>query len=530
MAKISDSHYISKQSFNQQFIRLIVLAWLLPAFVGLLFILFINVLSVEQLTGILLTPTEPAFILVWTIFAVWYFRKYSLPISELLAAPVENKVEKESAALECMQNFPIRFWLLFLCYLLLAPASVILSAEFFTDYVAQPVDWFRIHLIALIVSIIVGLPIFFKVLDLFGKSLHGIQINKAHITIKTKVFMIGALVPLLIDTMLVQYFWTRTGFFTGETFFVWLFLELLAIAGSLIFTRSFGQSLIPLQKISSMNKQGLASFPETLYPVSTDELGVLTSNYRSLLDSLFKHQNKLEALVAERTSELEKSNKDLEAFNTAIAHDLRTPITAISGYCQLLSEELAGKLDGSADEYLTFIKSTADDMAVLIEDLLNLSRVTKAEIEKEDINVSLMAKELSYKFKHINADRVVDVEIEENLSCYADRGSVIIVLENLLNNAWKYTGKTKDAKIHVGKFSSDEGSCFYVKDNGAGFDMKKIDKLFNVFQRLHSGSEFSGTGVGLATVQRVVKKHEGSIWAEAELNKGATFFICFPEP
>ena len=151
-----------------------------------------------------------------------------------------------------MRRFPFYFWTIFLIYLLVAPSTVIISAEIYSDFVAFPVDWFRIHLVALIVSIIVGLPIFFLILDLFGRALGPIKLHKPHITIKAKVFMIGALVPLLIDTMLVQYYWSRTGFFTFETFIVWLALELLAIAGSIIFVRSISQSLHPLQSWSDL--------------------------------------------------------------------------------------------------------------------------------------------------------------------------------------------------------------------------------------------------------------------------------------
>ena len=274
---------MSSAKFVKSYLRLILSAWIIPAFFGLSFIAYIEILTVDQLIGIMTTPTEPAFITIWMIFAYWYFKRYIRPISNYLEQPNENKGEK---ALACMQKFSLHFWFLFLLYLLSAPTSVILSAEYFTEYVAQPVDWFRIHLVALIVSIIVGLPIFFILLDLFGNVASSLNLSRPHITIKTKVFMIGALVPLLIDTMIVQYYWTRTGFFTFETFIIWLMLEILAIAGSLIFVHSFTQSLSPLQNLITENPDFRLLKSTSLQPRSTDEIGVLTLSFRKALDEL----------------------------------------------------------------------------------------------------------------------------------------------------------------------------------------------------------------------------------------------------
>ena len=517
---------LSAKAFSQKFTWLIVLSWTVPAVVGLSFILFINILSPEQMVGILLTPTVSAFVIVWVTFAAWYFRKYISPVAKSIAVAHKDR-ELSEAALKCMQGFPLRFWSLFLIYLLMAPASVILSAEYVTDYVAQPVDWFRINLVALIVSIIVGLPIFFMMLDLFGKSLQGLQLKKSHVTIKAKVFMIGALVPLLIDTMLVQYYWTRTGFFTAETFMVWLFLEVLAIAGSLIFAHSFAQSLMPLQQIAHLDKSDPSS-AEKLFPHSTDELGVLTTHYRTLLDDLYKHQENLEALVEERTSELKAANEELEAFNASIAHDLRTPINAISNYCQIMHSEHAEKLSGSGEDSLVFIKETAFNMSKLINDMLHMSRASQVDLEKEEVNLSLIAEEILEKLAIMNPEREIELNVEMDLFCHADRGEMIILMDNLLSNAWKYTSKKEAARIEFGKVQKENEDGFYVKDNGAGFNMEDIGKLFEPFKRLHKNSEFLGTGIGLTTVDRIVKRHSGRIWAEAEVNKGATFFILLP--
>ena len=270
------------RSFKSRFRNLILLAWTGPPIVGLSFLLYIRMFNGEQMRGILLSPLENTFIFGSLILAVWYFNLYIQPVVQWLTT-ADNKLSVQ--ATNTMRRFPLYFWSIFLFYLLLAPTTVILSAELYTDFVASPVDWFRIHLVALIVSIIVGLPIFFLILDLFGKALCTIKLEKPHITIKAKVFMIGALVPLLIDTMLVQYYWTRTGFFTFETFIVWLALELLAIGGSIIFVRSFSQSLRPLQSWSDLGRPLKEYDIDLLRPQSTDELGVLTTNYRHLIDS-----------------------------------------------------------------------------------------------------------------------------------------------------------------------------------------------------------------------------------------------------
>ena len=247
---------------------------------------------------------------------------------------------------------------------------------------------------------------------------------------------------------------------------------------------------------------------------------------KSLQDS----KENLEELVEQRTSELKAVNYELESFNSSIAHDLRTPIHAISSYCHILHEECAPKMDKlGGREYLEYINDTAKDMTELIENLLQFSRITKIELEKENINISLMVSEIAQKLGHMNKDRNVKIEIEDDVCVYADRGSMIVLLDNLMNNAWKYTENKKDATVIFGKCNSDTGNGFYIKDNGAGFDMASSEKLFEVFKRLHKESEFAGTGVGLATVQRIVGKHSGKIWADAEVNNGATFYVNLPE-
>ena len=266
--------------FKRQFFILILLAWMVPAIFGLGYIVYIQLLSLEQMAVVMTQPLEPLFILVATSFALWYFWRYSRPLSSWLVDPLTVS----PATIEARLNvFPQHFWGNFLAYLVVAPSTVVLSAELYTGFETRPVDWFRIHLVALVVAIIVGLPIFFRILDLFGKAFGSLRLTRPQVTLKAKVFLIAALTPLLIDTMIVQYYWTRTGYFSSETFVIWLGLEIIAVLGALMFTRSIAQSLRPLARmVDNLDAQSLGSLAD-LQPESTDELGVLTARFRDLL-------------------------------------------------------------------------------------------------------------------------------------------------------------------------------------------------------------------------------------------------------
>lgn len=511
---------ISPQQFNKHFLTLILLAWTVPAVFGLSFLVYIEMFSVEQMKAILDGPIEITFCIFSVLFTLGYFNHFAKPVRRYLEKPDKKSA---NALLKQLRVFPLHFWTIFLVYLIIAPFTVIYSAELYSDFKATPIDWFRINLVALIVSIIVGLPIFFLILDLFGKLVGSISFTKAHVTLKLKVFLIGALVPLLIDTMLVQYYWTRTGYFTRETFIVWLTLEILAIVGSLIFVKSFSQSLKPLHSTLEHPTEFDEINFKDLRPCSTDELGVLTTSYRNLLMSLKTQHDNLEKIVELRTQALETSNKELESFSYSVSHDLRAPLRAINGFSTIILEDNAGKLD---EESLTNLKRIIDNtskMSQLIEDLLTLSRVTSKEIKKERVNLSLLASDALNLLKDMEPGRHIDVDIETDLSIVGDSQLLKVAIDNLIENAWKYTGKQNEANIRVG-FSPSK-NAFYIADNGIGFDMKYNERLFQVFQRLNNVDEFKGSGVGLATVKRVIDKHHGNIWAESEEGKGATFYF-----
>lgn len=685
--------------FLRRFRRLILLTWLVPPFIGLSFIFYTGILSWEQMKVVLFTPIIPLYSLGGLGLSLLYFNHYIKPVHRWLATPSPDTV---APALHCMRYFPLFYWGAFLGYLALAPSSLILSAEYYTDYVARPVDWFRIQLIALIVSIIVGLPIFFRLLDLFGRALGDITLTRAQVTIKTKIFLIGSLMPLLIDTVLVQYYWTRTGFFSYETFLVWLSLEVVAIAGSLIFVSSIGQSMAPLRNLLDGTPDDAHDL--VLRAASTDELGVLTCGYRKLLRELairnevlslnnqilhtaervrdmprlvdsiielcrasigddraflilndnrsgeligvaqtgavyspdghfrlpkrntslsarilrnhhaiavndaandprishhmrerfrvasalgaplryegrsigvlmtIKHDRRqdytdrelllienlanetaiaittarldserraaemalqrshdmLELKVSERTADLETSNRELEAFSYSVSHDLRAPLRAIDGYSEALLHDYPDSLDETGQYYLERIRGNAQHMAQLIDDLLNLARIGRAELNYETVDIRTMALELVGQFREQQPERNIDFAVEVDGAINGDRPLLRIALENLLANAWKYSRQRDVARIRLTGRRDDDAMMYSISDNGAGFDMSYANKLFRPFERLHSTEEFDGTGIGLATVARIVHRHGGRIWADAEVDRGATFHFTLP--
>ncbi|MGD8884005.1 MAG: ATP-binding protein [Gammaproteobacteria bacterium] len=507
-------------TFQKRFLALILLTWVVPPVFGLSVLVYIQMFTLEQMIAILVSPIEPVFILGSMMFALWYFNRYAKPVYSYLKRPSSDRMD---IFLHRLRLFPLHFWGIFLVYLLIAPITVIISAEWYSDFRAMPIDWFRINLVALIVSIIVGLPIFFRILDLFGQHLKNTPLTRPHVTLKVKVFLIGALVPLLVDTMLVQYYWTRTGYFTFETFIVWLTLEVMAIVGSLIFVKSISQSLQPLSRAIEKSGDSITQYLDEMVPQSTDELGVLTTNYRKLLQKLKGYHQSLERLVAKRTGELEASNKELESFCSSVSHDLRAPLRSIKGFSQAIIEDYKDHLDEQGTDYLHRITENITQMNQLIDDLLALSRITIQETKLEQVNLSAMAAEIIEALKQAEHDRHVDVEIESSLIATGDNTLLKIALDNLFSNAWKYTRKSSPGKIHFGY--SEKKQAYYVTDNGVGFDMKYAGKLFEAFQRLHSAEDFEGTGVGLTTVQRIINRHQGEIWAESKPGTGTTFYF-----
>ena len=234
---------------------------------------------------------------------------------------------------------------------------------------------------------------------------------------------------------------------------------------------------------------------------------------------------KLNEDLKQRAAQLEAANRELESFSYSVSHDLRAPLRSIDGFSHAVLEDYGDQLPAQARSYLERVRAAAQRMAVLIDDLLNLSRVTRAPLEPKFLNLSAMADDIMRGLKESQPERQANFFIEPNLMVEVDPHLMHIALENLLGNAWKFTSKQPQTRIEFGQQSKVRERTFYVRDNGAGFDMAYVNKLFGVFQRLHAASEYPGTGIGLATVQRIIKIHGGRIWAEGEEGQGATFYF-----
>lgn len=232
----------------------------------------------------------------------------------------------------------------------------------------------------------------------------------------------------------------------------------------------------------------------------------------------------LEERVAARTRELESANEELEAFTYTVSHDLRAPLRGIGGFSRVLVEDYGEKLDQAARDYLSRIEAGAARMGEMIDDLLELSKVSRAKVRKEPVDLTELANETADELRRRAPERRVRLEVQKGMTIETDPGLIRIALENLLGNAWKYTEKTPEARVTMGR----DGGAFFVRDNGAGFDMRQADRIFAPFQRLHGHEEYSGTGIGLATTKRIIERLGGKVWAKGEVGAGATFYFSLP--
>ena len=227
--------------------------------------------------------------------------------------------------------------------------------------------------------------------------------------------------------------------------------------------------------------------------------------------------------LGERTEQLQAANKELEAFSYSVSHDLRAPLRTLDGFSQALLEDYGDELDELGKDYLQRVRYAAQHMAQLIDDMLSLSRITRSEMRCEKVDLTALARSIAVELKQRQPERQGEFIIAEGLAGNGDPRLLWVVLENLLDNAWKFTRTRECARIEFGHTKADGKSAYFVRDNGVGFDMTYVDKLFGAFQRLHSPVEFEGTGIGLATVQRIIHRHDGCVWAEGAVNQGATF-------
>ncbi len=280
--------------------------------------------------------------------------------------------------------------------------------------------------------------------------------------------------------------------------------------------------------------------------LGADELGALTDAFNQMLGRIAEQKSELqryaadlERRVEERTHELQERNEslrrnaaellaantELDAFAYSVSHDLRAPLRSIDGFSQILLEDYSEKLDEAGRESLQRVRAASQRMGTLIDDLLKLARVTRAEIRTEDVDLSGMAREIVADLQRTTPERQVEFDIAPGLNARGDTRLLRVALDNLLRNSWKYTAKQPAPRVEFRSADANGGRTFMVRDNGAGFDMKYADKLFGVFQRLHSAADFEGTGIGLATVRRIINRHGGRIWAEGAVDQGATFYF-----
>lgn len=243
---------------------------------------------------------------------------------------------------------------------------------------------------------------------------------------------------------------------------------------------------------------------------------------------ILRLNNTLEARVRERTARLQAVNAELEAFNYSVSHDLRAPLRSIDGFSKLLLGRYEASLDAQGVDYLTRIRAAAQRMGALIDDLLTLSRTGRGDLKRQQVSISDLASATVKRLRDGDPDRKVEVGIEPNLTAQADGGLMAVVLDNLLANAWKFTGRTDQPHITVESTTVENETTFHVRDNGVGFDPTHADRLFGAFQRLHREDEFPGTGIGLATVAKIVRRHGGHIWAHSAPGKGTTLSFTLP--
>ncbi len=263
-----------------------------------------------------------------------------------------------------------------------------------------------------------------------------------------------------------------------------------------------------------------AGEPYAICGISTD----ITERKRAE-DEVRRLNAELEMRVRERTAELEASTRELDAFAYSVSHDLRAPLRSLHGFSDALLDDYGDVLDDEGRDNLHRLQHNVQRMGRMIDDLLNLSRATRVELTRDHIDLSTMAHDIIADLVMADPDRTVTVTVADDLRAHGDAQLVRLALQNLLANAWKFTAHRADPCIEVGSTRHDDETVFFVRDNGAGFDMKYANKLFNAFQRLHAVAQFEGTGIGLAIVARVVRRHGGRVFAHAEVDRGATFFF-----
>jgi signal transduction histidine kinase len=256
-----------------------------------------------------------------------------------------------------------------------------------------------------------------------------------------------------------------------------------------------------------------------------EQLAARSAEIATLNAELTGLNTELEARVAQRTRELEVSNQELQAFSYSVSHDLRAPLRTIDGFSLALAEDFSEQLNDEGRDYIKRVRGGVQRMGTLIDALLQLSRVTRSELEREPVNLSQLATLIYGELRANDEPRAVTFSAEPDVVADADPRLMRVAFENLIGNALKFTSKVPEAQIEFGQTARDGETVYFIRDNGAGFDMQYVDRLFTAFQRLHGDRDFKGSGIGLATVSRIIRRHHGTIWAEGEIGRGASFFF-----
>lgn len=295
-------------------------------------------------------------------------------------------------------------------------------------------------------------------------------------------------------------------------FIIFPIIAILAFTFSYIFSSQILQAIFKL--VNAARIMGRGNKLEKLDLHRNDELGELA-----------KEMNRSAAMIETHRYQLEEKNRDLEAYSYTLAHDLRTPLRSIISFSQILKEDASEKLSDEDNEFLSRIINSSKRMAMLLNDILELSRISNYEIKVQNISFSQLANEIVTHFQEIHPLRNVKIDIENNLNVNADPQLMRLILENIIGNAWKYTSNEEFPSINIGSTVKDGHKILYISDNGVGFEMQYVNKLFKPFSRLHTNDEFEGTGIGLASVKRLIEKHEGEVWVESAPNQGTTMYF-----